>query len=259
MRMRLVALLALSCACGGGALDAGDAGDGGLDAKPDHKPLHDAAIDTAAELDASFERLTPHSDIVISAMRLRAVYVTGENTPPNFDALLSWMLASTDYWSVLAQYGVGYGTEDSVTVDASTFFPPGSVVDGIVGDWAIGEGIRGLAEADGGDAANAYIVFLPADINVDSPPCGWELGYHTTTGTIPFAVVPQCGASGLTVSHEIAEMATDPIPFAGWYSEADEEPAGGEVGDLCAPGLREIDGYDVSLLWSNAAGDCAPK
>jgi len=95
-------------------------------------------------------------------------------------------------------------------------------------------------------------------VNVDlgeGKTCQWALGYHSFEG-VPYSIIPDCGSSGWTVSHEIAEMVTDPAG-GGWYSDADINPAGGEIGDLCNFPVS-VEGNLVTALWSNVDGDCEP-
>ena len=116
--------------------------------------------------------------------------------------------------------------------------------------------------------ADAYIFFLPNGVNVSFPgPTGgtWQTcveagGYHSFDGSEPYAIMPPCslGRSGLAISHEIAEMATDPNPGLGWFSDADVDNAGGEIGDLCNEPVT-VEGWSVTQLWSNADGDCEPR
>jgi hypothetical protein len=118
--------------------------------------------------------------------------------------------------------------------------------------------------------ADAYIFFLPNGVNVSLGQRGAHVfqtcidagGYHAFDGAVPYAIIPPCalGRSALAVSHELAEMVTDPVPGKGWYSPADIESGGGEIGDLCnqtAP--HGADGWGVTQLWSNADGDCEPN
>ncbi len=267
--MRTLALLTFAlCACGGGT-DTSDAGDAGGDVQYGHKPIeasvHDAAEEEAA-VKVPFNRMTPHQGVVLSSMQLRALYVgSGQNVPKNFDTLLTWMVTSTNYWSILAQYGVGYGSFiDGVAVDSTTFFQPNDIQGGFIDSWTLESRIKtaiAALPAPESGAANAYIVFLPSGVNVNlggGDTCSWALGYHSHDGIEPYSVIPACGAFPVTVTHEIAEMVTDPIPSAGWYSDADIDPAGGEVGDLCNFPVN-FDGYYVTELWSNADGDCEPQ
>lgn len=61
---------------------------------------------------------------------------------------------------------------------------------------------------------NAYVIFLPYGVNVevgDGPTCAVALAYHSYDGFEPDAVIPACGRGGLAISHEVAEMAIDPV------------------------------------------------
>jgi hypothetical protein len=144
------------------------------------------------------------------------------------------------------------------------------------GDDAGADGDASDASLDGDGAvtslipmADAYLFFLPSGVNVDLGERGGHVfqtcvdagGYHSYDGVEPYAVIPPCsfGRSPLAVSHELAEMATDPIPNSGWYSDKDVENAGGEIADICnqaVPGA--VEGWSVTQLWSNADGDCEP-
>jgi hypothetical protein len=115
---------------------------------------------------------------------------------------------------------------------------------------------------------DAYIFFLPNGVNVsfdgpDGKPwatCAEAGGYHTFDGTEPYSVIPPCafGRSAQAISHELAEMATDPEPGLGWLSDKDSETSyGGEIGDLCNQPTT-VEGWGVTQLWSNKDGDCEP-
>ena len=137
----------------------------------------------------------------------------------------------------------------------------------------------GRADAGNGDAgetppipkADAYVFFLPDKVNVRIPQgsgpvlqtCVEVGGYHTHDGYEPYAVIPPCkvGRSAQTISHELAEMATDPVTGvfggSGWYSDAEVQNAGGEIGDLCNSAVT-VEGWAVTRLWSNQDGACVP-
>ncbi|HEY1957212.1 MAG TPA: hypothetical protein VGH28_16450 [Polyangiaceae bacterium] len=265
--MRSAAFALLLCACGGGSPATSDAGP--PDAKPDvhHPKLLDASV--ADEPDdgdggTGWDRMSPHGGIVIDSIKLHAIYVLAPGDPlEDRDELLAWIVSSPDYWSLLAQYGVGPGAlVGSTTLDVSEFFRAGDVYNDKVGARTVGDRVQDFAATlppDDGGVPNAYIVFLPkaADSDFGDGDCGYALGYHDYATSLPYAVVRWCGNSGTTISHELAEMATDPVPFGGWYSDADEYPAGGEIGDLCNF-WTNIDGHVLTELWSNADGLCGP-
>jgi hypothetical protein len=271
-------------ACG----SSGDVSDAGSDVVYGHKSLDAAPYEAAIPEAAPFDRMEEHSGIVLPMPNIQAVYVgqTGIQGYASFDAFLTWLLGSTDYWSILAQYGVGYGAfQGSVQVDTAAFFTPGMVVGGMVDALVLQARVQavihetpsdaGVDEGDAGDGgdvvvppippiptADAYIFFLPDDINVnlegEGQTCVGIGGYHSYDGNEPFAIIPSCGRSGLVVSHEMAEMCTDPVPGLGWFSDADEANAGGEVGDLCNYTIS-VDNNDATALWSNKDGQCEPQ
>jgi hypothetical protein len=281
--------------------DAGDAGDAGGDAGGDvvygHHSTDAAVYEAAADEKTPDNRLTPHLGKVLSAPHVWAIYIgaPGYGQSQSFDAYMTWMLGSTSYWSILAQYGVGYGTFDGRTdIATDAFFLPGMVNAGFV-DWLvlekrIREVIHPSADAgapdagnagdagddggvdasdDGGDAsttippippADAYVVFLPDGVNVDlgnGTTCANAGGYHSFDGVDPYAIIPPCGRYDLVVSHEMAEMVTDPLPGDGWYSDPDQYSSGGEIGDLCNY-VTTVDSHAATQLWSNKDGDCEP-
>ncbi len=286
-------------ACSAAPQPAAAVDDGGTFEAP-----RDAAPQPSAPDDAKapWARLQAHGGNVLRTMRLSVVYlgVEGAEGAPSFDAFLDWLLTS-DYWGVLGQYGVGKGARvASVRVAASRLISGTRVTKGLITSEdlelalhaalhpvAVDAGTGGADAARDADAAtdsdapagalappaDAYLVFLPAGVNVNLGERGSKVyqtcidagGYHAFDGDEPYAVIPPCalGRSGLAVSHELAEMATDPVPPLGWSSPKDAANAGGEVGDLCnqpaPPGAAGTDGRDVTQLWSNADGDCEPN
>jgi len=286
-----VAAAALVAACGDGG-DASDAGDAAGDVAYGHHPIDAGGFDAAVvEEKTPDELMTPHQGVVLSAPHVRAIYIGTEGVDQSlsFDAYLGWELTSTVYWSILAQYNVGYGTFDGRTeIATDAFFLPGMVVGGVV-DWMVLEDrVRAVIHAEGADAgdddagdddagdagdagddasippippADAYVVFLPANVEVnlgDGVTCAVAGGYHSYDGKEPYAIIPPCGDYDIVVSHEMAEMATDPVPGAGWYSDVEQNNGGGEVGDLCNS-LTSVDGHYATRLWSNQDGDCEPE
>ena len=300
------AFLALPfAACGGGNGDTPTAADAG----PTFALARDAG-EGGAHVDAKspWARLEPHQHQVLSAMRITVVYIgdDGVDGAESFDAFIDWLLNS-DYWGLMAQYGVGPGTRvSSQRIPRSSIIPFSDVVGGLItaealeaavhayvhagASGAVDGGSSGGADASASDAASeaglstdaapppdptvslgdAYIFFLPNGVNVNLGQRGMHTfqtcidagGYHAHDGAEPYAIIPPCvlGRSALAVSHELAEMVTDPVPGKGWYSPKDIDTGGGEIGDLCnqtAP--HGADGWDVTQLWSNADGDCEPN
>ncbi len=287
---RLFAFLSLAAlACSG----PGEATDAGPDVIYGKKPL-DAGGPEEAEAAAKTpdNRLTLHGGGVLAGAHVRAIYVgtQGVDLSPSFDTYLAWLVTSTDYWGAyLAQYGVGYEIFDGATnVSSDAFFTPGMLQNGVVEWFVLDKRIRALVHGQSGDAgadasdeagadasdeggadaspvqvplADAYVFFLPDGVNVDlgggSATCTNAGGYHAYDGAEPYAIIPACGRYRLVVSHEMAEMATDPVPDTGWYSNVDQGNAGGEIGDICNS-VTTVDNQQVTQLWSNKDGDCEP-
>jgi hypothetical protein len=307
----LVVASALVAACGVASPEPSAASDAGYYYAPlpdaASSSTADAADASDPNADASRERMQPHERVVLAAPRLLAVYVgdVGAGGAPSSDEMMSWLVASR-YWGTMAQYGVGAGVMlPSVRVPARAFLPEGSVTNGLLdpdalasrvvallhppgsaspaSDDAGAEGGRadaGLDASDAGDAAgivppipqaDAYVFFLPDDVNVRIPQGGGLVlqtcvevgGYHAHDGYEPYAVIPPCkvGRSAQTISHELAEMVTDPVTGvfggSGWYSDAEVQNAGGEIGDLCNSAVS-VEGWAVTRLWSNQDGACVP-
>lgn len=215
-----------------------------------------------------------------AAACVRVVYIgeEGVDGAPSIDPFVNWVLNS-DYWGILQEYGVNAGSFDGSTrVPTSSVFLPGMVQNKLIPSEVLDarileilhpslDGGPGDSGADGGGPliprSWTYLFVLPDNVNVSLPEggqtCIQALGYHDHDGKEPYIIIPPCkfGRSPMTIAHELAEMATDPLPYAGWYSNADEENAGGEIGDLCNVPVRVL-GWTVTQLWSNTNGMCVP-
>jgi hypothetical protein len=220
-----------------------------------------------------FTFMTPHKGIVLSHMHLRIVYVgdAGGDGAQSYDSFVSWLVASGDYWSLLRQYGVGYGVLDgSERVATTAFFPPAMLASGSFSDSDLDTRVYrflhrsagGGTDAGAGGGDEAYLFFLPDNVRVTfsngEQSCVAFSGYHAMDkGSDPYAIIPWCGRNPVTISHELAEVATDPTPLKGWY--ADVFGALGEIGDLCNLSVSQpIALWKPTRLWSNADGDCEP-
>ncbi len=251
----------------------------------------DAAGDGAS--DGRVDRLLYHGGPTLKQMRLRIVYIgeEGVDAAPNVDEFATWLLTSS-WWRLLREYGIEAGSLDpSVRVPFATVFPPGLVVDGLVSTTDFDQRVRALLHpsavdagvSDAGDAASAsdagplvpasdsYLFMLPNGVNISLGNVGSRTlqtcidsgGYHAHDGLEAYAVIPPCrsGRSALTLSHEIAEVATNPSVVDGWFSdnEADRK-LGVEIADVCnTPVPRGVDGWLVTQLWSNVEGRCVPQ
>ncbi|HEX7665587.1 MAG TPA: hypothetical protein VF407_13770 [Polyangiaceae bacterium] len=229
-------------------------------------------------IDARFDRLSPHDGIVLPNMHFRAIYIgtEGVDRAPSSDTLLEW-IGTSSYWAYLKQYGVNEATYDGATfLTTADAFPPGLVADDKVQyldfDARVHELVHGTdAAAPLVPQADGYVFFLPDGVNVDSGMAGGidqvtcitSSDFHANDGDDPYVVVPPCkaGRDPYAITHELSEMATDPILHKGWMSDLESDiKNGGEVADVCWQAVRHSsDGYDVAQLWSNADGDCMPK
>ena len=237
------------------------------------------------------DRMTSHGGSVLSSMRLVAVYF-GEanvNGAASWDPFMTWLVKSA-YWGTMKQYCVGPGTfAGSIRLDPSVLHASGDAGAMLVDADTLETTLQGLLhpgsngaidgglDADDSDArtpspipvGDGYIFFLPDGLNVTflngADGTTWTScidfgGYHAITpGHDPYAVIPPCafGRSGLAISHELAEMATDPGAGDGWFSDADVDNGGGEIGDICNSPAT-VEGWTVTHLWSNADGTCEP-
>jgi hypothetical protein len=191
-----------------------------------------------------------------------------------------WMLGS-DYWvNSLNEYGVGRGKALGVLVLPNA--APASIDDSAFSNIIKDLIARGVVQYTP-TTALAFIVPKGTTSTLQGGQgCQDYGGYHSETRTvkggsdfIPYSVTLQCpvapGVSdfdGVTqvLSHEGAEMATDPHPFTrpGWSNK--NIPDGSEIADLCVDlnvtihgsvsdpdaGVTEAD-YSVTRLYSQKA------
>ncbi len=237
-----------------------------------------AEMSSSGPVDVREDRLVPHDGIFLSSMHFRVIYIgtPGTDQAPSADAFLSW-IGPSSYWGIMSQYGVFAATYDGpIQIATSDMFPPGMIQNGLVRfadfDARVLELVHG---AEGGapvlPAADAYAFFLPDGVNIDSGlvggqeqvTCVTSTAYHAHDGEEPYVVWPPCddGRSTIAISHELSEMATDPVLKKGWASDDPSDiKNGAEIADICYRAvLHPADSYDVAELWSNADGDCLPK
>jgi hypothetical protein len=115
-------------------------------------------------------------------------------------------------------------------VPTATFFPPDVVASGSITENALANSLYSYTTADA-ITADAYIFFMPTTVGITyldggaRESCSAFGGYHayinlTQGPPLPYAIIPPCPGfpADIPVSHELAEMATDPT-FDGWYTE----------------------------------------
>jgi hypothetical protein len=188
-------------------------------------------------------------------------------------------LVNSGYMDMLNQYGVGRGSFIDAQVDTSV--APTTIDDTQLQPILAGDINSGLLVAP--DRNTVYIILTPPGTEVtfkDSqgtlntsgtePNTPHFAGYHDaipgTLKTSPayYAVVPFPGGvngsdSGLTtvqqvtvtISHELAEAATDPDTVGGWFDDSQSQNDGGEIADLANGGYGTVLNYDVQYIWSN--------
>jgi hypothetical protein len=121
------------------------------------------------------------------------------------------------------------------------------------------------------DDNTVYVMYFPSSTTITlqgTQSCNDFGGYHNSTGInladggfadAAYAIIPDCGY-GLTdtISHELAEVATDPHPMSGityfGYDDAWWPAGGGEVADNCQNrGPADLAGNYVARSWNNKA------
>jgi hypothetical protein len=161
-------------------------------------------------------------------------------------------------------FAIGHGSRTGAIAIRSS--PPAEVADAEIQDF-IREEIASDAAVAERTASSLYFVFLPPGVTVDldgASSCVSFCGYHNSLdGEIFYAVMPYPECEGcsaempvldaltVTISHELCEAITDPIPGQGWYDDHN-----GEIADICAWQIKQLGGYAVQLEWSNREGRC---
>jgi hypothetical protein len=205
-------------------------------------------------------KLSKHGGAAMTTSHVKTVVWEGnEAIGQRVAAFFDWMLRS-EYWTdALSQYGVGTGAATGVVVlpgepDAAFFDDATPVIQAMVDEGIIAR-----------PTETTVLAFLiPSRIHLP----GDVYGYHSETTTplagtkkLPYLVAPLTRRADKSfdfdeltrvLSHEAAELATDPHPPEGWYAD---DTWFGEVGDLCdlltqelaAPSQR----YRVQRLYSN--------
>jgi hypothetical protein len=194
-------------------------------------------------------------------------------------------VGSTDYWAATtSEYGVG-PLSSLAPVELSER-SRSSLDDRDVQTWLAKKLNSNDPAFPAPDANTLYVLHYPAGTTISIGPdqsCVSFGGYHSNitldaahgSQHVAYAVIPRCGNFGSltgvdaitgTISHELVEAATDPLPMTTpAYADVDEQHGfwssvlgGGETGDMCAqfPGsftrFAELP-YTVQRSWSNRA------
>ncbi len=270
-----------------GEVDSGLAADSGSAATVDggnHDSGGDASVTTVAH--AALPQVVDLGGTVLTAPKVQLIAYAEDPTAPDIVAMLAELTKTTTWSTQTGEYGVGPLTVLPAIQIAGT--PPATLDDstGTVSPFeqTLVTNTTGANPPWGAaDPSTIYLFLLPLGTNVTSGGgncCSSYLGYHyaVTAGavSIPYAVACDCPSyqgdpitvlQGVTttVSHELVEGATDPLPFSNpAYTQEDDSDimwtfaTGGELADMCQynfdsnylpPGST----YMIQRTWSNAA------
>ncbi|MBV8637807.1 MAG: hypothetical protein JO322_06950 [Candidatus Eremiobacteraeota bacterium] len=185
-------------------------------------------------------------------------------------------IVTSSFLDMLAEYStptqtIGEGTFNS-SVTVTTSEPGGG--SGTVSDAQIQTALQQWTQDGTIPAVNAntlYFVFLPQNVTSTlngSSSCQQYCGYHSSAGSIYYALMPYSDCSGctqgseldtLTVisSHELAESITDPSwpsgSGTGWF----DDNTGNEIGDVCVGNTTQLGNYTIQQVWSQKQNACA--
>jgi hypothetical protein len=218
---------------------------------------------------------------VLTNPTVRAIFFNGDPQQADVDALLPTLQSSGWWSSVTSEYGVGDLTvADDLRIAQSP--PPNVTSATLVADLA--------ALVPEPDPGTMYMFVIPQNTEFDDQGacCRDFDGEHEvdSIGTTRISTSFVCGCAGsdgpqfsaadelsITISHELAEAATDPLDTAAWGGVDDDHVAWeilteGEIADMCEfldDVAISVDGipHPVQRIWSNAssaAGDdpCIP-
>jgi hypothetical protein len=272
------------------ATETGSDGGGGSDTGAKDGAAHDSsAPDTGSASDASWiihvpadvPQVQDNGASVLKAPVFQSISFSGYDQVTAVDAFVAGV-GTTTYWhDAVAEYGVG----------AATVMPPvhlAGTAPKTIDDSAIGAFLATTLAGNVGlmaPSANAlYILSYPSTTTVTldtSNSCTGFGAYHNSAAVggvqVAYAVIPECTYAPSTtletttdsLSHELAEATTDPVPIpytASTWQGTDVKHTfwevivggDGELGDMCSffsssfftpPGYA----YDVQRIWSNAA------
>lgn len=214
----------------------------------------------------------------LDAMQIVPVYFGDDPLRDALDAFHAWIAASDFFRDLGGEYGIGPPRVlDAVTIDA----PPDADLDDVdVRAWLASRILLGTLPPPTDETA--YVLYYPAGTSIafsGATSCTGFAAYHAHVhvaaagfdGEVPYAVVPRCGVgehrlvrTTNAASHELIEVATDPICFThpafrldpplGDPLEAWTMLGGAEVSDLCtSQSFDDAFPFRVQDSWSNVA------
>ncbi len=249
------------------AVDAGDAGPNG--APSDVYPAFRPPVP---------QILNSHGPVVAAPI-IVPVFFSGDPEMASMTTFLTQFTSSPALGQMVGEYGVGAATLSAAVLVTDP--APAMVEDADIGAMLVSlvDGVDGGAPAAPPATADTiYVLFYPVATTINlsgRTSCVAFAGYHGRVKTkgpnATYAVIPTCAAAMLaarrtaTVTHEIAEAATDPSSQIGFgvVDPLDDIWAvfggGGEVGDMGIAAAGDptmlFDGITspIQRMWSNAA------
>ncbi len=227
---------------------------------------------------APFPLVTAHGGPVIEHIEIAPVYFGDDPLIADLESFNTWVVASSYWKQVTAEYGVSSGTRlPAVHVSSA---PTSPISDTQIASWIDARVADGTLPKP--SASTVFALFYPPGTtltNWTGSSCHSFAGLHETaaianpvfTGEVPFILIPRCSYSPGdeleiatdVASHEYLETATNPFDFTnpGWIMDNASGPleawgilSGPAVADLCLnQSYDEVEGYSVQDIWSNAA------
>jgi hypothetical protein len=238
------------------------------------EPLEDRRLLTGTSWLPATPNVTYHGGPLLQNVQVQNVFygqpwttdTTLKQAVSQTDTFLNYFVTSP-YMDVLHQYNVNHGSVAGMD-DVINQNPAGSTIDDST--------IRQILNTEIGahnvvaPGSNQLYIFYTAPgvvvtANGESSARNFA-GYHdvftdTAGAAVYYAVIPYPSGGVANVplttfqqetvvlSHEIAEAVTDPDTQTGWF-----DPVNGEIGDIADGQVGLLNGFAVSAVWSQSAG-----
>jgi hypothetical protein len=180
------------------------------------------------------------------------------NTTGNSQAVAlseEWQTLANDpnFYAPMVEYGIGAGKLDGIFY-SNWNLPNSTISYQYVEDQLQSETASGELPAP--DNQSIYVFLLPSTTTDTVDVSNHFAGYHAHVGQTTYAVIEHDTNDNMsyTISHEIAEAATDPDPVSGWCAGNGES----EIADYCDGNSYVLDGYTITQLWNQKTCQCGP-
>ncbi len=218
-----------------------------------------------------------HGGPIVASPQLVTITYDDDAQREGDEPYADWIVGSDWLTTVAGEYGVGLGTNQNVHLPAPapTQFTDDDI-ETLLADMILDGGVPPPVSYDGGETDQLYMIYFPLQTSTLSGRLGWDqlpelwrVSLRRRPGGFDrshfvYAVIPTCGFTGnttsteITVSHELAEAATDPFPFSNptYTSDGNRVTNGwvGELADLCEYyAVSENNNYVAQRIWSNKA------